>query len=193
MTLQEKLKAATTSEHDQLETQMFVGQIMSKMLSIEQYNKILMTNYLIHASYEELLFSTIPKDMGKALDLDERKKLTALEKDLLQAELAPAVVVTPNNRNWTLWSALGALYVLEGATLGGKVIYKQLLANPNFANSSLDLNYYNIYGDQLMAKWSQFVGILNSVTEEHHQEVIDGAKAMFNEISQKAQEAVAAI
>ena len=193
MTLQEKLKAATSSEHDQLETQMFVGQIMSKMLSIEQYHKILMTNYLIHASYEEMLCSTIPADLAKTLNLEERKKLKALEKDLLQAELAPAVVVTPNNRNWTLWSALGAMYVLEGATLGGKVIYKQLLANPNFTNSRLDLNYYNIYGDQLMAKWTQFVTILNSVKEEHHQEVIDGAKAMFNEISQKVQEAVAAV
>jgi heme oxygenase len=187
MTLQEKLKAATTTEHDDLEEKMFVGNIMSKTLSIAQYKQLLLTNYLIHANYETEIFSKIEASIAESLHLDERAKLGALEKDLVQAALPPATIVIPNYRNWTPWKALGAMYVLEGATMGGKVIYKQLLANPNFSKVNFKFNYYHCYGDQLMSKWTEFVTVLNTTDEAHHAEVIEGAKVMFAEIARMAE------
>ena len=188
MTLQEKLKAATQLEHDQLEQLMYVGQIMSKTLTIDQYKRILSTNYLIHATHEKQLFSLIPVDFAKQIELNLREKLSALEKDLLQVNLTPGAVVSEHQMTWSSWSALGALYVLEGATMGGKVIYKQLLANHNFAEHQLDLNYYTIYGDQLMPNWKTFIGVLNDTPEEHHDEAVAGAKLMFKEIAEAAKQ-----
>lgn len=55
--------------------------------------------------------------------------------------------------------ALGALYVLEGATLGGQVIIKRLKKNEPF--STLPLAYYNVYADHTGVMWTQFLENIN--------------------------------
>jgi heme oxygenase len=77
--------------------------------------------------------------------------------------------------------AMGALYVLEGATLGGSVIQKQLAQNINFPEK-IALHYYRCYGAQLMANWKQFLEVLNGIADEQHEEALNGALWMFGEI-----------
>ena len=184
--LQEKLKTSTASSHDGLEKLMFVNSIMQRTLNVPQYRQILITNYIAHLHYEELIHQKISKEYAEILDLPKRKKTGALIADLrdvnlTQSNLAkkfPSVEVSIPNESF----ALGAMYVLEGATLGGSVIVKQLLLNPNFPRD-YSFNYYTIYGKELMPNWQKFVSVLNSLPEEQHQQAIDGANYMFDAIA----------
>ena len=79
------------------------------------------------------------------------------------------------------YAALGAMYVLEGATLGGSVIVKQLGVNPNFTKN-FNFNYYNIYGKELILNWQQFLAYLNSLPQTNYTDVLSGALNMFKAI-----------
>ena len=53
--------------------------------------------------------------------------------------------------------ALGALYVLEGATLGGRIILRELAARGVRLD---DLQFLDPYGDRAGERWRSFVQIL---------------------------------
>lgn len=184
MTLQEKLKTATNQLHTKLETLMYVNEIMQKKLSIEEYRQILTTNYKVHQVYEGEIFKHLPDEFSQKLINKARLKLPALTADVEQADIIlPTILPSADSEIFTNpYRAIGAMYVLEGATLGGHVIYKKLKGNPNFDNSNLNFNYYQVYGDQLMNNWVSFVQAVNSLNDEHHDEVIKGANLMFNKI-----------
>lgn len=77
---------------------------------------------------------------------------------------------------------LGALYVAEGAMLGGQVIKKQLQQNPSFANCNA-FRYYTCYGENLRNKWIEFLTVVNAFAEAHPpaaEDVIEGAFMGFN-------------
>jgi heme oxygenase len=189
--LQEKLKAQTAELHTELEKIMFVGEIMQRTLTPNQYQQILLSNYLIHRDYEQKIHEQLTPQNAQALQISERMKLEALSKDLKAAGLDIGVVTSktisalkdiPNEA-----FAMGAMYVLEGATLGGSVIAKQLAKNPNFT-SDIAFHYYNCYGNQLIPKWQQFLSVLNSLPERSHLDAIAGAEFMFTEIAKIAKE-----
>ena len=71
--------------------------------------------------------------------------------------------------------ALGALYVLEGATLGGQVIIKQLKKNDSFA--AFPLAYYNVYTKQTGLRWKQFLEVINRY--EDHESAVQGAQKVY--------------
>lgn len=184
MTLQEKLKSTTQSLHNELEQKMFVQHIMQKTLHTEQYKKLLACNYLVHWLYEEEIFNKLTNDVALSIDIEKRKKLTSLMLDLNDAKInkqsleqLPINIIEFKNE----YAALGAMYVLEGATLGGSVIIKQLRLNLNF-DPSFNFNYYGVYGKDLITNWQQFLSQLNAIPEAHHDEVICGAENMFKEI-----------
>ena len=184
--LQEKLKQHTATLHDQLEQLMYVNHIMQRTLTPLQYNKLLMINYLVHEAYEQRIFDAIGEDLAKKLNLPARSKLKALTADLASQHIdsqnfskviAPLKAKIPDSA-----FALGAMYVLEGATLGGSVIVKQLKLNANFSPQK-NFSYYGVYGAQLIPNWQQFLTVLNAIPEKNHQQAMNGAKFMFNEIA----------
>jgi len=180
--LQEILKQATRADHDQLEQLMYVGDIMSGNLSLAQYKQLLITNYIVHKNLEHLLFNSLSPEIAQQLNLSHREKLAALQKDMDELDLAePENDIEAINFNMNDGELLGAMYVLEGATLGGSVIVKRLKTNPNFGG--LALNYYQVYGGQLIPMWKQFCEVLNQQPESSYNDAISGAKKMFNYIA----------
>jgi heme oxygenase len=185
--LQEKLKSATSAHHDELENLMFVQEIMNKTLTLEQYKTLLATNYVVHAAIESKLHDALDQGVKDILDIENRNKLAALEQDLqemnMQKEDLDAVHFDFLPKDHSNASSLGAMYVLEGATLGGNVIRKKLRANPVFEH--LSLNYYSVYAENLMPNWLSFVNVLNTtVPVADHQMAEDSAVEMFQHIAQ---------
>ena len=181
------LRTETAEHHKDLESLMFVNEIMNKSLSIEEYKKLLTINYIIHQKLENKLANMLDVDLAEQLDIKNRLKLTALEKDLnywhIDSLTLPELnfdLFVPEKNNAEV---LGALYVLEGATLGGNVIKKHILANPNFAGHDDGLNYYGVYGEELGSKWKTFVSILNeSVAEADYDRCVKSANETFNNL-----------
>lgn len=73
--------------------------------------------------------------------------------------------------------ALGALYVMEGSTLGGKVIGKALRRLPNWPISAP--SYFDPYGSATGSMWSAFQDYLDSALEADADAVIVGAQRTF--------------
>lgn len=182
--LQEQLKEATKAHHDQLEQLMFVNQIMDGALTPAQYQKLLVTNYLSHAYFEDYIFNNLSTDLQQQLALTDRVKLPFLLKDV--EELLIPIPEIPTNVKLNPIPAddaslLGALYVMEGATLGGHVIVKRLLVNPNLAPLDLHFHYYQAYGPSLINKWKDFVQVLNTyVAPDDYHKAIKSASDMFD-------------
>lgn len=185
--LQEILKAATKDNHDELESLMFVNEIMNKTLSLQQYKTLLATNYIVHAALESQLHDSLDEELKTALSIETRNKVAALELDLAEMgmnkeeldamNLGFVQLQQPGNA-----TSLGAMYVLEGATLGGRVILKKLKANPAFEN--LGLHYYSVYNENLMPYWLAFVNVLNTgVQEQDYDLAKDSAVQMFSHIA----------
>jgi heme oxygenase len=183
--LQDKLKSATKDNHDTLEELMYVHQIMDGTLSLFHYKQILTTNYLVHKHFEHQLTNGLCPKLSIELDIEHRQKLAALERDLQEL----AMVVRDNEPDIkfrldkTDACALGALYVLEGATLGGNVIVKRLKVNANLMNLNLGFHYYQVYGENLINNWKNFVNVLNRQPENTQDASITSARRMFDYIA----------
>lgn len=181
------LRSETVQNHKILESLMFVDEIMNHSLSINQYKKLLTINYIIHQKLENALANMLDLAVAKQLEMKDRLKLNALEKDLNYWNISS---LTLPGLNFELFipekntaAVLGALYVFEGATLGGNVIKRHILDNPNFLEKEDGLNYYGVYGDQLSTKWKNFVMVLNQRVENaDYQRCIDSANQTFNNL-----------
>jgi len=181
------LRTETAGGHKELESLMYVNEIMNNSLSIEQYKKLLTINYIIHQKLENKLANMLDANLASELDMKSRLKLAALEKDLaywnIDSLTLPGLnfdLFIPEKNNAEV---LGALYVLEGATLGGNMIKRHILANPTFKDEEGGLNYYGVYGDELSAKWKSFVSILNdTVSEADYERCIASANHTFNNL-----------
>lgn len=72
--------------------------------------------------------------------------------------------------------ALGALYVMEGATLGGRVIRRELAAR----GVSLDgLEFLDPYGERAGERWRSFTVVLEALGAADPEGVERGAVAAF--------------
>jgi heme oxygenase len=183
--LHETLKQSTKNNHDELEQLMFVNDIMSGTLSLIHYKQILTTNYLVHKAFEDYLFDSLNPKTAEQLNITNRKKLPALLADMqaLKMEIPSPVNDDELTFNKNDASLLGALYVLEGATLGGSVIVKKLKTNPELSALNLDFNYYQVYGDQLITYWRTFCAVLDQQTEDGYEAAVTSAKKMFGYIA----------
>ena len=56
--------------------------------------------------------------------------------------------------------ALGALYVIEGSTLGGKIISK-MISHQIPSTDGHGLTFFNSYGDDTITMWERFKVILD--------------------------------
>ncbi|WP_316737166.1 biliverdin-producing heme oxygenase [Pedobacter aquatilis] len=181
------LRTQTGENHNQLESLMFVNDIMNNTLSINNYKKLLTINYIIHQKLENKLANMLDNEIAEKLDMKNRLKLESLEQDLAYWGIDPLSLpaldfelFVPEKDNAAV---LGALYVLEGATLGGNVIKKHILANANFAGKEEGLNYYGVYGDELSAKWKTFVAIINeTVQEQDYEKTVNSANETFGNL-----------
>lgn len=190
--LQERLKKDTRPDHETLEEAMFVHSIMNGSLSLEQYKQLLTTNYCIQDAFEAFLFSALSPQVANELQSARRRKLPALQMDWQELEMgvAPAgeISLTGPEAGWAgLFdkdpSVLGALYVLEGATLGGHVIVKKLATNPNLNHLNLGFHYYQVYGGDLVPNWKLFCEVLNHQPETAYPMMLAGARRMFAAIT----------
>lgn len=181
------LRTETAENHKALESLMFVNEIMNNSLSVDQYKKLLTINYIIHQKLENQLANMLDADIADELEMNSRLKLAALEKDLAYWQIDS---LTLPGLNFELFvpqkntaEVLGALYVLEGATLGGNVIKRHILANPEFKGNEEGLNYYGVYGEELSSKWKTFVSVINErVGEADYERCINSANQTFNNL-----------
>ncbi|HYO21904.1 MAG TPA: biliverdin-producing heme oxygenase [Flavisolibacter sp.] len=133
---------------------------LNAIQSPEDYAAILQMFYGFFHPVEEAIQAYI----SAAILPDIAKRRTALlvvdnlaylEKsiNLLQCKALPQITDTAQ--------AFGAMYVLEGATLGGRMISKMLAKNPALSLPPVALNFFSGYKEETGSMWTAFIEVLN--------------------------------
>lgn len=192
MMLQGLIKKHTAGLHNELEKIMFVEKIMDGSLTFEEYKFLLQTNYVLHRRYENFLLTGLSQEISNQLRIHQRQKLPALEKDILQArcsipEINDEFMPGPHLENNDA-ARLGALYVFEGAMLGGHIIVKYLRSNSHLLTQQLDFFYYNLYDDKLREYWKNFCTVLNCQEASASASAIAGAQVIFKDFIKTAKQ-----
>ncbi len=172
MALIAELRAATGPAHQSLEERLG---LFEKIPTLAGRQALVERFYGLHAGLEQALAPHLANWPG--LDFESRRRAPRLAADLKvlgarpqDAPPHPAPVFADAAE------ALGVFYVLEGSTLGGAVIDKQLKAQ---GVSQEGLSFLHPYGDQTGARWRAFMAVLEAVPAAQGEAVVRGALLGF--------------
>lgn len=180
----QQLRLSTDPQHKQLESNQLANNLLSDKVGLSDYAAYLLAMKDVVAFTESTIFPIV-KELFP--DTEERRKLGLIEKDI--RFLSSYVHQLPNKKyeplggGTSLPFALGYMYVVEGSSLGGRVILKHL--QPKI---SVDENngaaYFAGYGEGTGKYWKSFLNNFTGyvVSNDCAAEVIEGAKHAFASI-----------
>ncbi len=179
--LLETLRSGTGQLHVALEKRL---PFFSSQLDAAWYQRLLQAYYGFYRPMESTLYDAglIPGGFDQAL----REKTPTLHTDLIALGVAnqaiaalPLCLALP--RLDTPAACLGALYVLEGATLGGQVLRREMARR-----LALDADnggaFLNVYGAETGRRWKDFLDYLSHVPLDDHNRLlaVDAACSTFS-------------
>lgn len=174
----DQLKSQTLALHQNLEK--LLMQKMRSVNSVQDYLQILSWFYSFFGGLEILVDNFIRS--SELEDYLQRRKASNLKNDILSfkgtcPELASGMEL-PLIQNWE--EALGALYVMEGSTLGGPIIAGFMRRQLDWAGKE-GFSFFECYGDNTQAMWLRFKSALDSkiTSDEQKQCVIRVADDTF--------------
>lgn len=177
----DQLKKQTADAHKNLEKLSVSASILSPHLQIEDYCHYLALMYDVHKSTQDYIF---PLLSGIFPDLEERKKTHWIENDLvfLDYKITKSNSVF-RNHDISIPFAIGILYVVEGSSLGGRFILKNVETIPVLSNQS-GISYFTGYGNKTGSYWKQFLSALTDYQQQYNceDEIIEGAVYAFDRI-----------
>lgn len=152
----QELRNATRQHHNHLEQRL---NLLREDLDLQDYLRLLQAFYGFYQPFEEG-FHSLPAGITSGLDLDQRRKTPRLEQDLAALGMNPSAMeqlprcgtvpdLVPPDR------ALGCLYVLEGATLGGQVLQRGLCARLGL-DPEHGCAFFSSYGAEVGRMWREF-------------------------------------
>jgi heme oxygenase len=177
-----ELRTQTAPQHEALENTSLSRAIVSDALQEAQYVHYLKTMYLFAKPFESSCFSLLG---GVFSNLGERSRTAALESDLRHFGIDPASLLRTGDFNFetpvSVEEAAGAMYVMEGSTLGGRVILKNL--QNKLGDMPSGTSYFQGYGADTGKKWKLFLDELWSYAANCNQQAIyAGAVKTFSNL-----------
>jgi heme oxygenase len=151
------LREATRAVHLRLESSL---RLAAPDLTLSEYGQILLRFFGTYSALESQLAQHSPLLRSVGLEWRERCKLPLLQRDLAalgHAEML-AMQATPHRvlpRLETLPQLMGCLYVLEGATLGGKLICASLRRVLGIGPEN-GAAFFASYGEAVACQWQRF-------------------------------------
>ena len=169
------VKDLTKTVHEEVE-QLLLPRLTA-IQNQDDYAAILKMFYGYFYPLEKIVQSHIsPSELP---DVTERRQAASIVKDLQaigHGENQIALCTQLPQIEKTAQAA-GALYVLEGSTLGGKVIVKMLRRNKGAAVPENALRFFEGYGEETGNKWKAFLQFLNR--QENTNDVVAAANETF--------------
>ncbi|HEY6900276.1 MAG TPA: biliverdin-producing heme oxygenase [Puia sp.] len=173
--LTEELKENTLEIHGAAEKKMIAA--LKRIETSADYIELLNWLYGFYAPLEELIRKQLTEDNFPGITKRLRTEYILWD---LQESGSPLPEPTRCEQLPIIdsfYSALGALYVLEGSTLGGRIIAGMIARQMGTTKS---LSYFNGYGAETGNMWSAFKEYLNQpCTPSQRQEIISAAEDTF--------------
>ncbi|WP_342087817.1 biliverdin-producing heme oxygenase [Dyadobacter sp. OTU695] len=175
-----RLRQETAESHQKLENNPLSEAILAPSVSVKDYQSYLAALFGVTIACEDQVFPAISHIIT---DLSARYKSRLIIDDLLATGLTEAEIdALPIHRFEfsSVAEALGIMYVLEGSTLGGRILYKHIHEVHGFTPES-GASYFWGYGAQTGNLWKSFISSLTQFVDEHEgrDEVISSAKNTF--------------
>ncbi|MVN77935.1 hypothetical protein GO988_16520 [Hymenobacter sp. HMF4947] len=174
-TILQALRAETRPAHDLLEQNHFNQSLAAGTLSYAATAHFLAKMYGFLVPYEARLRQ---QNLGPEWEAEARQRAHLILEDLQVPASALALCpIMPPLASWP--QLLGAMYVLEGSTLGGQVIARQL------AKADIPLRtYFGGYGAQTGPRWKAFCQLLAAAaTPANQAEIVQSASLTFQQLS----------
>lgn len=177
----QNLRALTADCHKQLETNNLSLALLSDHVDENIYHNYLIRLYGFVKGFELFIYPLLPLHFK---NVSERKKAQFIEEDLGNYGVAYNKNTSPSESFFRetypdIYSAAGALYVLEGSTLGGQIILKHLQKNlsSGFVNSA----YFSAYKQKTGSMWKEFLQQLTALPPSalEEKQIIAGAIITF--------------
>ena len=171
------IKENTKDLHQSVEEKMNAQAIFDQNYQLDDYKYLLGMNFRLHQQFEDKAYAALSEDLRSQLNPNLRKKLHLLEKEAneLTIQMSKTDIKIPILNEA---EALGIIYVMEGSSLGGNVIQKQLKKNPRF--ETIDFHFFGCYGDKTGENWKSFLEIFNSQLDENQfEDVLTGAQKAY--------------
>ena len=170
-----RLRIVTRPAHDQLEGTLG---LLDEQLDREAYRRVIERFYGFWRNWEPQMAALYQN----AAFLDPRRRMHLLQADLAALGLSAREVAmlpicpAPVLRNAA--EALGSLYVMEGSTLGGRVIERNVERCLGF-NGQDGCSYFAGYGTHTGTMWRSFLTRLDQAPAADAEQIADGATATF--------------
>jgi heme oxygenase len=181
-----ELRTATTPMHKALEDNEISKKLMDPGVSLSDYAFYLACMGEVMKMYDE---QVLPLISTVITDAEQRKKTAGIDEDLtfLYAQgmdKQPVTAMHSFSASENLSYALGYAYVIEGSTLGGRVILKHINATLGLENQGT--RFFAGYGAETGTYWKNFLaGFTAYILENNTQnEAIRGAIDGFSHIGQ---------
>lgn len=175
-----RLRQETAESHQKLEDNPLSKAILSPCVSVNDYQTYLAALFGVTIACEDHVFPAISHVIT---DLPDRYKSRLIIDDLLATGLSEAEIdALPVYRFEfsTVAEALGIMYVLEGSTLGGKILYRHVHEVLGLTPEK-GASYFWGYGAQTGNLWKSFISSLTQFVDEREERdgVIGSAKKTF--------------
>ena len=172
--LHAQIKAHTREDHAALEKK-----LMQRISKIEHRVDYVALLVLLHGYYSSLERVITPYATNGIPDFLQRRKASKLRDDVraLMPEFGnfPLCELVPKIGSY--YSALGALYVMEGSTLGGSII-KRIISKKLGCDEGF--SFFNSYGDNVNSMWEEFKSYLDGPFTMHNEtEIMNAARETF--------------
>ena len=180
-----RLKARTAHQHQQTEDGV---DLMRDDFSLEEYRNLLVRFYAFYKPFEAKMRRAIER-FPINLDYAERANAPKLLADLKKLGMPDAEI----NRIETFGDVpaldsaeklFGALYVVEGSTLGGQIIARHLKEKFDLGETS-GVAFFNGYGKNTGKMWNAFRAAITeyaTAADADDEEIIESANRTFEQI-----------
>lgn len=192
------LRTQTRPAHERLEAQL---DLLHPEFTRAQYQSLLERQFQLYLPLEPAIAQRLPAAWRSRLGWPARLKTRLLRADLAALgeggwtpDGVPATDLPPLPDEAAAW---GALYVLEGATLGGQIICRHL--GPQLKLSpTCGLSFYASYGALIGPRWKEFCALLTQRWEQADEpaaflaSAVRGARETFGCFERRVAPALAA-
>ncbi|MFT3795296.1 biliverdin-producing heme oxygenase [Flavobacterium sp.] len=180
-TFLDHLRTRTNTSHQKLESLPVSASILSETITVADYARYLQLMHDVVQQTETLIFPILSDVVP---DLDARRKTQLLENDLAFI----GATIQPMNRvfdatDFSLPFALGIMYTVEGSSLGGRFILKNIQSVLGFDENN-GAKYFAGYGNKTGSHWKNFLHVLTEYEQQHgdSEAIIAGAQFAFDAI-----------
>lgn len=176
------LRTKTADSHKGLEALPISKSIVDPKITIQEYAMYLS---LMHDVVQDLEENIYPKLSEVISDLDARKKSQLILEDLKKIGFDKKQTLSPfkDASPISVPFAMGMMYVVEGSTLGGRFILKNIQESLGFTEEN-GASYFSGYGNKTGSFWKNYLNALTEFESKNNseEEIIAGADYAFTRI-----------